>query len=191
VRLFTAVELDPAVRSAAARAAAELRRAIERANPLFRARWIPEDNFHVTLVFLGEVPDARVPAVLAALEPPPTVPAFVLTLGRFGAFPATGMARILWLGVDEGSAALAALHGEVAARLQPLGFEPERRPYHAHLTLARVADDARGDRAIRRLLQECTVEAGASPAGHVTLVRSRLTPKGAVYEPLLRVPLRP
>jgi RNA 2',3'-cyclic 3'-phosphodiesterase len=82
------------------------------------------------------------------------------------------------------------VYGEIGERLAPLGFLPERRAYTAHLTLARVKDPGRGASAnIRRTLAAEPADCGRIVVSAATLFRSRLSPKGAVYEPLLRVPL--
>ena len=84
-----------------------------------------------------------------------------------------------------------ALHAEVGVRLLPLGFEPERRPYAAHLTIARIKD-ARGVRRqdIAAAAARLPVVVATSRIDSVTLFRSRLSPKGARYESILRIPLR-
>lgn len=191
MRLFVAVELEDDVRHAAAEAASALRRAIARAGDL-DARWIPEDSLHITLFFLGEVADERVAAVRAALDVPFATRPFSIDVGGAGAFPPSGPPRVLWLGVREGAPQLAALHAEVSGRLWPLGFEPEHRKFSAHLTIARVRDVGRrgaSPRPLREALTGCRAEAGRSRVSAVTLFQSRLSPKGAAYHPILRVPL--
>jgi len=78
-----------------------------------------------------------------------------------------------------------ALYNELAARLGPLGLQPERRPYSAHLTIARIK--AWPHRTKR--LEGVVADAGRCRISAVTVFRSRLSPKGASYDPLLRVPL--
>jgi 2'-5' RNA ligase len=74
--------------------------------------------------------------------------------------------------------------------LGPLGFEAERRPYSAHLTIARVKEARKSSgRRVRDVLRDADADAGRCWIGAVTLFRSRLSPKGAAYEPLLRVAL--
>jgi RNA 2',3'-cyclic 3'-phosphodiesterase len=191
MRLFTAVELDARLRAASAEIARGIRRRIDEACPELRARWIPDDNLHVTLAFIGEVPEARVPGIVSALEASFATPVFTLGIAGSGVFPASGHPRVIWLGVSEGTMPLAGLYADVTARLEPLGVPPERRPYHAHLTIARLAAAPRRDfAAIRRIVTDQAVDAGACAVGHLTLFRSRLSPRGAAYEPVLRVPLK-
>jgi 2'-5' RNA ligase len=82
------------------------------------------------------------------------------------------------------------LYGEVGERLAPLGYVPEERPYAAHLTIARIRDPVPGSsRSVREILTALPADCGTSRVAAVTLFRSHLSPKGAAYEPLLRVPL--
>jgi RNA 2',3'-cyclic 3'-phosphodiesterase len=191
MRLFFAVELAPAVRAAAAAAGRHLAAALDAVAPL-EARWIPDDNLHVTLWFLGEVEGAQLDALHAAAAVPFATAPFDLRLGGFGVFPPLGPPRVIWMGIMSGADGLQALHAGLSVRLQPLGFEPERRRFDPHLTLARVRHrPARGVwHAVRRTVAAHAPEAGVSSVGAVTLFRSRLSPRGAAYEAVLRVPLK-
>lgn len=188
MRLFVAVELDPAVRAAVAAAGQVLRADLPRD---LKLRWIPEEHIHITLWFLGEVAEPQVAPVAEALSVPFERPPFSITVGGLGAFPPSGPPRVLWIGVGAGAPGLAALHDDLAARLEPIGFQRERRAYSAHSTIARVKDPGRRDsqRVLRRALARLPATAGVSPVREVTLFRSRLSPNGARYEPVLRVPL--
>ncbi len=165
------------------------RTSLESAPPI---RWIPQENLHITLWFIGGVPEERAAAILAALDHPVDVPPFDLGLGGPGAFPRSGTPRVLWLGVRQGGASLAALHRELATRWRPLGIEPEPRPFSAHLTLGRVksACNAAQGRGLGAVWQALTADAGTCRVEALTVFQSRLSPGGAAYHPLLRVPLK-
>ena len=192
MRLFLGIELDERVRAAAVRAADDLREALQASAPGLVARWIPPANLHLTVWFIGEVPEATAEDLISALRRTPlAIPAFGLGLAGCGAFPPAGAPRVLWIGVRSGGESLAALHREVAVRLEPLGFRPERRAFSAHLTLARVKDAGRlPPRTLRGAISAAPCKCGTMPVTALTLFRSRLSPRGASYEPLLRVPLQ-
>jgi len=153
---------------------------------------VPADNLHITLWFIGEVDEVRAAAIVSALQPPFPCEPFDVRLAGLGAFPPSGAQRVLWLGVSAGQESLAALHAETGARLRPLGFEAERRPYSAHVTIARVKDAPRGSGPIvREVLSSTPADAGTSAVSAVTLFRSRVSSRGATYEPLARVPVHP
>ena len=192
MRIFVGVELPDEVKDAASLAADALGRRLADAGLRLDAKWVPRDNLHITLWFIGEVIDDRVRAIQDALAPASAVPAFDVRLAGLGAFPLSGAPRVFWIGLRSGADGMTALNAEVGARLAPLGCEPERRPYSAHVTIARAKELAsRSDAAgIRRIAHSLAADAGLSRVSAVTLFRSRLSPKGAAYEPLLRVPLR-
>jgi 2'-5' RNA ligase len=190
VRLFVGVELDDTVKAAAGEAADRLRAHLSRKAPGLDARWVVPGNLHLTLWFIGDVDEGRGAAIRAALGPPFGVPPFTLAIGGAGAFPPTGSPRVIWFGVRAGRDGMAALYLHVRDRLAPLGFAPERRDYAPHLTLARVRDLPRSSQAaFRQVLAQAPVDAGGCRVEAVTVFRSRLSPRGAAYEPVLRVPL--
>jgi 2'-5' RNA ligase len=191
MRLFVGVELDDRTRAAAADVAERLRQRIQRIDRNFVARWVDPANLHVTLWFLGELKDDRGEAVSGALQSSPfSTASFELALAGSGVFPPSGSPRVLWIGVRHGAPEMARLYHEIGGRLAPLAFEPERRGYTAHLTIARVKETDRGlSEQIRGAVAGLPSDCGSFRVSTVTLFRSRLSPRGAAYEPLLRVPL--
>lgn len=192
MRLFVAAEPSAAVRAAAAEAAAEVRAQLAAAGAGRGLRWVPAGNLHLTVWFLGDVSEARTAAILDVLRAPLHLAPFDLRLAGLGAFPPSGAPRVLWMGVVEGGAPLARAHDEVGERLAPWGFPPEGRAYSAHLTIARVKEAPHGrDRAaLREVLERTRADAGTCRIDALHVFRSRTAPSGAVYEPLLRVPLQ-
>src|SRR5262245_14876749 len=190
MRLFVGVELPPDVGSQIDPAVEKLRARLRGSCPKLDARWVESDKLHITLWFLGETADGRVPAVTADLALPFRSAAFPRRLGGFGAFPSSGPARVIWIGIPQGGIELRSLNAEITERVVPLGFEPEQRPFAAHLTVARVRDPqtTRG-RAVRQALDAESLAIPAFTVTSVTLFRSRLSPKGSQYEAVLRVPL--
>jgi 2'-5' RNA ligase len=190
LRLFAGIELDDPVRAACGTAARDLEERLHRARAKMNVRWIPDQNLHITLWFLGHVADEKAEKIAGQLSAAWDVAPFTITVEGAGAFPPSGPARIVWIGVTEGADRLTDLWRELSGRLGPLGFEPERRPYHPHVTIGRVKDaDSGMSRKARQLLGSATVHAGSSHVRSMTLFESRLSPGGARYEPRLRVPL--
>ena len=190
MRLFVGIELDEAVRAAAATAALELRARLDTRAPGFTARWIDRANLHITLWFIGEVADERLVQISDTLRRPFEVAPFSLALTGCSAFPPSGAPRVLWIGTTKGTEAMRELYDRIEDRLVRLGFAAERRPYTPHLTIARVKDPGRASgRVIRDAITAVPASCGESAVNAVTLFRSRLSPRGAAYEPLLRVPL--
>lgn len=189
MRLFVAVELDDTIVAEALRTANELRR---RLGASLKLRWVPGENMHVTVRFIGHVPDDRVELVLESVRPAVQVRPFELALGACGVFPPTGPPRVLWIGLDEGLPSLRDLHAEFDRRLLPLGLRPETRPYSAHLTLARNTDASRGSGVAARDAVRATPPPSARGLiSDVTVFESRLSPNGPTHVPLFRIPLHP
>ena len=187
VRLFVAVDLDENLRRAAARVTRTLRDQMELAET-YAVSWVGPENLHLTLRFLGEVNQDLARRVEQAFAQPFAVAPFDIELAGAGVFPPAGSARVIWLGIARGGDQLAALHEQAEARLLPFAFENEDRPYRAHLTIGRFRVPAPAR------VREVITTSGAGTIGrctvrHVTLYRSQLSPKGAVYTPLVRAPL--
>jgi 2'-5' RNA ligase len=187
MRLFVAVELDEAVRAAAATTARELE---VRLGDGVRARWVPASNLHLTVRFIGHVAEERVPVVLQTLSSPLTIAPFDIELSGCGRFPPRGAPRVLWIGLTRGVSNLASLHAEFNRRLGPLGYEPEARAFSVHLTLARIREARVNAKDVDRML--ATVQTGAMKQriASVTIFESRLSPSGPRYLSLRELPLQ-
>jgi 2'-5' RNA ligase len=138
-------------------------------------RTIDEAKIHLTLAFLGEVPEARMEAARAA-GGAVRFERFAFVLDRVGAFRG---ARVAWAGSAQTPAPLAALQSDLAARLRDAGFGIEERPFAPHATLARRT---------RRIVPPASIEPIAWPVGAFTLVRS-VTGTGR-YEVMEEFPAR-
>lgn len=191
MRLFIGVELDESQRTACAAVARDLQTRWRSARVRMDVRWIPESNLHITLWFLGHMVERKAAAVQDALAIPWQRAPFAFILAGAGAFPASGPPRIVWVGVSHGADALAGVYTDLAARLEPLGFEPERRAYHPHVTIGRVRDVRPADaRKVRGILAGVTVPGASADVRALTVFRSHQSPAGSRYEALLRVPLK-
>jgi len=139
MRCFVGLSLPESWQEGLARVAERLAGALAS-----RIRWTRPGNGHLTLKFLGDVAQERLPELVQALRGVSFAP-FALALGRAGVFPTGGPPRVLWAGLRLGGAESARLAAQVGQALLPLGFAPEARPFTAHLTLGRVKEAAQGD----------------------------------------------
>lgn len=189
MRLFIAVDLDEPARAAAAADADALARQLAKGPAAPRIAWVPAGKLHLTVRFLGQVPDEKAAALAGAFQRGFKTAAFEASLSGLGVFPETGSPRVVWIGIGDGAASFQALHREVEAGLAPFGFEPEGRPFSAHLTLGRVRE-ARGSAArIRETLARELRRPARWRVDRLTLYESRLSPKGPTYVPVAYAPL--
>jgi len=186
-RAFIAILLSPEAREA-------VTDEVERLRPLTRAvAWVPRDNLHLTLRFLGEQAEERLADALAAVEEAAAAgEPFTLGLHGLGAFPGLERPRILWVGVVEGALAARRLQARLEAGLAERGFPPEARPWHPHLTVGRVFDDRCWRREVT--LRQAVAQAGSRPVARllitaISLMKSDLERDGARYTALASRPL--
>jgi 2'-5' RNA ligase len=100
------------------------------------ARWIPAENMHLTLRFLGEVGNAEFDDIMQALAEV-VVPPFPLDIASVGHFESRGVPKVLWAGVRANSA-LSHLHAKVEQAVKRCDLPPEPRKFAPHITLARL-----------------------------------------------------
>ncbi len=161
-------------------------RAVVRSWPELRKQFCgrPASEYHFTLKFLGDVAPDDAERVADALEPAfDGMRAFDVALGKLGAFPNEGRASVLWWGVDDGADELRECARRVEDALGPLGFDPEKRSYKPHVTLARFRPPAK----LGGWIEDANLSPGVTgnalrfEASRVSLVRSELSRQGARY----------
>lgn len=180
VRTFLAVLISPQARRT-------LENCMERLSGLAPAgvRWVDPQCIHLTLRFLGNIPAAAVDDVLAAQAlAAAACPPFWVQLSGLGMFPNQRRPRVLWAGVTGDLEALQKLQQEVEDRLENIGYPREKRPFAPHLTLGRVRDrvsDADRTRIAGAVGSVTLDETEPWLVEESHLIRSTLTPQGAVY----------
>jgi len=186
MRLFIAADLPDAVRAAISEQQKRIAAAVGRGGSSLR--WVKPEHAHLTLVFLGNVEDARAPAVVDALGRDVEAAPFEAVFQDAGVFPPRGAPRVLWIGVEAGARELIALQRTLASRVTALGLPLEERAFHPHLTLARWRESRPADRSRALDAAPRGVVARARIEG-ATLYQSRLSPSGPAYTPLARATL--
>jgi RNA 2',3'-cyclic 3'-phosphodiesterase len=184
-RLFVALEPTDAVRRRLGAIAQDLRRTAGRAAD--DVRWVQPENVHLTLQFLGAVPDARVGDVAEAVRGAAAGSrALSLEVKGAGGFPNARRPRVVWVGLAGDVEPLAALVADLGRRLAPLGFPPEDRSYAPHLTLGRARDGRGAPGLAGALAQAAQAEGVTWRAAELVLFESHLSPRGPRYEAILR-----
>lgn len=173
-RLFLAVDVPRSATQFVSAAIAPWREAFP------DARWVPPQNWHVTLKFLGRSPEGVLPwieeSVGGTVVAHPPVTASVRALG---AFPSPGRARVLWAGIDDPANGLSALVGDLEARLAE-EFRTEMRRFHPHLTVARSEPPLR----LPQSYADTPLVSDAFVIERVVLFESHVQGRSPKYEPL-------
>lgn len=104
--------------------------------------WIRPENIHVTVKFFGSIPPSLVDQLFEALRDLGSqVSPFLLNIQGLGVFPHSRSPRVLWAGLTGAVDRLINLHEHLQITLEPLGFPIEEKPFHPHVTLARIKSD--------------------------------------------------
>lgn len=181
IRTFIALDLPVGVR----KALGELQEIFRKTGA--HVGWVKPDRIHLTLLFLGNVPEEEVPEIQSALdEAISSVRPFTLQAKGCGAFPSIKQMRVVWVGLQADNEILLTLQKRAEDAMVTLGFEREDRPFKPHLTLGRV----KGRRHLRELqealMEHRSFEAEAFDVGEAVLYKSELRPEGAQYTALHR-----
>jgi len=184
MRAFAAVNLDETLRERLADAQRRLKQSGA------DVRWTGRQGLHITLKFLGDVAEDCIPAISGAIrgaldgcEP------FRLRLQGAGSFPPRGAPRVIWVASGEGEGRLAEMAERLEDALEPLGFAREQRAFAAHVTLGRVKSPRERERLMEGVAALAGEEFGEMTVERAALMRSRLTPQGAIYSPVEEFPL--
>ena len=178
MRLFIALDLNSQNRDALAKLQAQLKKADA------DLKWVEPENIHLTLKFLGEVKEEKIPKIIPAIKESITeIQPFSLEIRNLGAFPSLKYPRVIWAGIEKGKEDLEKLAEGIETAMLKLKFPKEKRGFSSHLTLGRVRSDKNKDNLCQQISQT-SFPALRQDIASVTLYQSRLTPQGPIYEKL-------
>jgi 2'-5' RNA ligase len=147
------------------------------------ARWVREENIHLTIVFLGSIEESAVEELKESVgQVVKQYTSFTASLSKLGIFPNWRKPRVLWIGLEGNIAGLSRLRDELQEALAVFGIRQETRPFRAHLTLGRFKnrlDDAAELREILERYQD--IPSAPCPLDELVLFKSDLKPSGPVY----------
>ena len=188
VRVFIAIELSEPVCDAIQKQTARLRQTL--GNELIR--WVPTQNMHLTLKFLGDTTTSHLEFLKQMLaREANSHPQFNLQLGGLGAFPNSKRPRLLWIGINA-PADLVSLQKSIESGTSRLGYEQEERAFSPHLSIGRVRQNIGPpeQQKIRTALDTIQLgNIGIARVDSVHLYRSDLQPSGSIYTKLFSAPL--
>ena len=184
MRTFIAIEIPEPLKLSLDRSLEEIRSVIRDG----LIRWVRLESMHLTLKFLGEIELEQIHTSQEVLDQvAKKFSSFSLEIAGFGCFPNLSRPRVVWVGFNSEGGDLLRLQSELASRLETIGFEPEQRRYHPHLTLGRVRKGLSGSdmKQLSGWAQEAQIgTVGSFEVDAISLIRSVLQPDGAVYSNL-------
>ena len=152
--------------------------------------WVQPVNYHITLHFLGTVPEPAARKLIAELPGAVAdVPHFDLDLRHIGYFPNQRRPSVLWAGVHNPPPALSQVHANIAGLIQREGLELQHDNFHAHITLARFKGLKGTGMFVKQAQTYQFVHLGKSPTREVHLMESQFRPEGPAYSIISRGPL--
>ncbi len=189
VRSFIAIELPDELKRELSQLRAQLK-----PGELPWVKWVDPYGIHLTLKFLGNVDKNRLDDVTGAMEEAARgIPPFHLEVRELGVFPNLRRVQVAWVGISGEVDKLGQLQQRLESDLAPLGFATESRPFMPHLTLARLRGQASLPERQRfgHLIVSTRFESAQGiKVDVISLIRSQLTGKGAIYSPISSVGLK-
>jgi 2'-5' RNA ligase len=188
IRCFVAIELPENLKLELAKLQSQLK-AASRAS----VKWVDTKGIHLTLKFLGNVEAKRIPTIVEAVaQASQGIAPFHLGVAGTGVFPGPKQPRVVWVGLRRDVQTIVRLQERLEAALVPLGFASEPRSFTPHITLGRVRPE--GQAIEKQNLAQAVISAqfeATTPleVKGVSLIKSQLTPSGAIYTRLDEVKL--
>ena len=182
MRLFTGIDLSEEIRE-------RLERLLMHLRPTAHLKWSPVYNLHLTLKFIGEWPEEKLPQLAEALRSVPERAPIVAEVKGLGWYPNPHHPRVFWVGVQAGEPLLALVR-DIEAALAPLGIAKEDHEFSAHLTLARIKEPVPLQSLRNSIAQLESLEFGSFPADRFYLYRSQPGSAGSIYTKLSEFPFQ-
>jgi 2'-5' RNA ligase len=177
MRLFVALEIPSAVRENLA----ALLQSLRAVSP--QTRWVRPENLHVTLKFIGEVPETKLAAIRSALAGARSDQSVTLGFDGLGFFPNDKHPRVFWAGI-EASPNLRTLAADIDMATEKIGVPREQRPFSPHLTLARFEPSGLTEKLRAAIGEDMGHAFGSLSTNQFHLIESKLKPSGAEYTTL-------
>lgn len=178
MRLFIALPLPDEVETLLGKLIADFRQKSG------NVKWVPPENVHLTLKFLGDTDEQLVSKISREIDEVARQHGVIETVvDQVGGFPNLRRPRVIWVGISQNIEAASRIARQVDLAMRKLRFEKEKRPFKAHLTLGRVRQGRPVDE-LAEYIEKYTFEPVPLYLDRLTLFKSTLTPKGAIYERL-------
>ena len=185
IRAFFAIDLPSTVRNTIAETQAQFK------GLGLKISWVKPENIHLTLKFLGDVPENRIEKIRNCFfQDFGDINRFQVSLGKLGVFSNWNRPRVFWIGVRDETKKLYELWSHVQMNLEALGFAKDIKGFSPHLTLARIKSPENKDRLQQKVSRWRPFDIQPFEVCEIKLFKSRLTPQGSIYTVLETFPFR-
>ena len=176
IRSFLAIELPKPILTKIGEVQGDLR------STHAEVTWVNAEKIHLTLKFFGNIEESRIDPIFRSIEEPvrKTLP-FSLKVRGVGAFPHLKNPRVIWIGLVDEKEVLTSFQKQIETQLEKIGFQPENRPFHPHLTLGRMKSSRGKEELVGRMEKHREEEFGDFQVERVVLFKSDLKPSGPIY----------
>jgi 2'-5' RNA ligase len=153
-------------------------------------RWVNPEKIHLTLKFFGNIEESRIDPIFTSIEEPirNTLP-FSLKVRGVGVFPHLKNPRVIWMGLVDEREVFISFQKQIEIQLEKIGFQPEDRPFHPHLTLGRMKSSRGKEELVGKMERHKEEEFGDLKVERVVLFKSDLKPSGPIYTSLKEMKL--
>lgn len=156
-----------------------------------KINWVREESLHLTLKFLGNVSMPQIEAIYKQLKLiAGKVTSFKISLSSLGVFPNERRPQVIWVGIKEGHDKLRELVWKVEDSLESMGFLREEKEHIPHLTIGRIKRIKNKNEFIERIKKVSISKFNYFLAKKIEIMKSNLTPKGAIYTSLKEILLK-
>lgn len=182
IRSFVAININEKVRNEISNLQTALKNEIKH-----NIRWVDPVNMHLTLKFLGEIPESSLASLYSAISHATSgISSFNLSFKGMGVFPNIKNPRVIWVSVDEGKEEISSLYNRINRSLETLGFNNKKTksPFTAHLTLGRVKSSLKNDNLSEVLYNHAAFTSTLMVVQKIVFFKSILRREGPLYVPL-------
>jgi len=173
MRVFIAIDLPNPIRESLGQIQRELKSLTD------SVKWVAPESIHITLKFIGEIPEKRIDDINVALRGF-SWKTFTIKVRGVGFFPGTRSPRVFWAGME--APTMRGLSEKLETRMERLGFDKEKRAFRPHITLARARDNRIDSSLVLGATEYEDHIFGSFTVDRMYLFKSTLTPTGAMYE---------
>lgn len=183
IRTFLAIDLPEEIKVQIENVQSRLKASVK------GIRWARPEGIHLTLKFFGNISENKIADISSVVEKNTVdIRPLSLKVSTLGTFPNLKSPRVLWLGIGGSVEKLSDLQKEIEKDLESIGFQRGNRAFRAHLTLGRIKSPKNVKGLSEIMKNEEIYDAGSFCAGGLTLLKSDLTPQGAIYTKLAYFP---